>query len=222
MSRVSAGIVGAVSATVGAMLGAGVALEIHGDKVAFGPMLPREQKTAAKGAAIGGLLGAALGAGLSAGSDAPKQVGTSGALGLLGEWGVGASPGQSFVAGNTWQIDFESDKPVTPQQFFAFVSSYQAELGAHFDTVSFAPVDQTHFSAIVKWRTDGTLHRLGDSEVVDGVRFTVTDAKPYFEPAPPHAPLSTGAVVGIAAAGATALGGIVYVATRKPKRRRRS
>jgi hypothetical protein len=88
MSRIGAGIVGVVSTVVGGMLGAGVALQIHGDKVAFGPMSPREQKTAAKGAAIGGLLGAGLGAALSVGSDTPKQVGTSGVFGLQHEWGA--------------------------------------------------------------------------------------------------------------------------------------
>ena len=133
-----------------------------------------------------------------------------------------------FNAGDTWQIDFGSDRPVSPQQFFDLVQSFQGQIGAHFDTISFEPIDQTHFRTIIKFKDSGVYHGPGDSQIVDGIRFVVLDAKPYKEAsldtptATANDGLSTGAMFGIAVAGATALGGVVYLATRKPKRRRRS
>lgn len=75
-------------------------------------------------------------------------------------------------------------------------------------------------------RTDGVF----DQDTLDALR-TVTSLDPKNYPAPfpgteaagiaTTKKLSTGAMVGIAAAGATALGGIVYVATRGSKRKGR-
>lgn len=77
-------------------------------------------------------------------------------------------------------------------------------------------------------RTDGTF----DQETLDALR-TVVALHPQDFPLPfpgttlpgltgtGEKKLSTGAIVGIAAAGATVLGGIAYVATRKPARKRR-
>ena len=80
--------------------------------------------------------------------------------------------------------------------------------------------------APVVLRTDGVF----DQDTLDALR-TVTslDAKNYPTPFPgteaagiaPVKKLSTGAMVGIAAGGAAALGGIVYVATRKKSRKSR-
>jgi hypothetical protein len=123
---------------------------------------------------------------------------------------------QTFQAGDVWVIDVTSDKPVTPEQFFAFVAKVQPKASMPIKVLSFMPIDQTHFQAVVQMQSTGSFKGAGHTDMVDGVVFTVTSAHPQSETSKG---LSTGAIAGIVAAGAAAFGGIVYLATRKPRRR---
>lgn len=69
-------------------------------------------------------------------------------------------------------------------------------------------------------RTDGVFDGETLQALITAALIHQTDFPTPFPGTPPTGAkkLSTGAVVGIAAAGATALGGIIYVATRKPRR----
>lgn len=82
-------------------------------------------------------------------------------------------------AGDRWQVDVQSDKPATPQQFFAMVSEIQAEGGeddSPFDVVSSTAIDSTHFRVILKWRGNAALDSRQTAVLtpVDGVNFTVS------------------------------------------------
>jgi hypothetical protein len=146
------------------------------------------------------------------------------ALAIQREWGLGAASRDAPVminVGDTWQFDFESDKPVSPQQFFGLVANFQSVLGDgdKFKTISFTPVDQTHFRSIVQFIRQSGFGGPGFSKVIDGIKFTLTDGKPVVAD---EKGLSTGAMVGIGTAVAGTLGTVIYLATRKPRRRRRS
>lgn len=142
---------------------------------------------------------------------------------------LSAGTSLSFRPGDVWFIDFTSDTAVSPQQFFDFVGKFEKSMrmdmfGDVFDVVQIAPVDQTHFRAIVKWRYTGELRELGKSETIDGIKFTITDSGPLpdqsISPPTSDSGVSTGAVFGIAGA-AVLLGGAAWLATRKKKRSRR-
>lgn len=132
-----------------------------------------------------------------------------------------------FKAGETWQIDFETSAPVSNEQFFKFVATVEnAPVFANADFVSFTPIDQQHFRAIMKWRKGGAIE-LGKVGALQGITFTATAATLVptdsgSDLASSPSKLSTGAIVGIAAAGATVIGGVIYaVAHGGPRRRRR-
>ena len=75
---------------------------------------------------------------------------------------------------------------------------------------------------IKKLRTDGVFDRdTLDALIVTAQIHSNDFPTPFPGAAPSGKKLSTGAIVGIAAAGAAVLGGVVYVATSKKSRRRR-
>lgn len=105
--------------------------------------------------------------------------------------GVGQEP--TF----TVQVDFSSDQPVTPQQFFALVDAVQQELIPAETTVSFMPLTESTFRGVFKIRQSylpvGTqltdLIPVGDDAEIQGVSFTITGVEVLDAPAPaPGAP----------------------------------
>ena len=86
----------------------------------------------------------------------------------------------TYKAGDTWELDFYADQPVSSQQFLSLVEEFQSE---PVEIISFAPITEKHFRAIVKWREAGQASNMSDKEW-EGIRYTVT-AAPYIEPAPP-------------------------------------
>jgi LPXTG-motif cell wall-anchored protein len=175
------------------------------------------------GGLIGALVGAVTGAAVGAGPSAPKLPPSTGVSGLGAE-----IPAPTMInTGDVWQLDITSDQPVSPQQFFDLVSSFQGELEGKSKTLSFSAIDQTHFRTIVQMLRPQAYHGPGDSEVVDGIKFTVTDGKPYvaaeaesITPPTSGSGVSTGAVFGIGGVAAL-LSGAAWLATRKKKRSRR-
>jgi hypothetical protein len=134
----------------------------------------------------------------------------------------------------TVQLDFSSDKPVTPQQFFTLVQAIQTELIPAESTVSIMPLTETTFRGVFKVpRSAAPDLQVGDSEEIQGVLFTLTGVSQLDDavapsPATPativteeEKKLSTGAMVGIGAAVVAAGGGVYYLSTRKKRRRRR-
>ena len=127
----------------------------------------------------------------------------------------------------TVQLDFSSDKPVTPQQFFKLVGSVQAELVPDASTISFMPLTDQTFRGTFKIPSSFAHElQIGDSEEIQGVLFTLTGiSTPESTPAPPLVEkkkgLSTGAIVGIGVGVVTVGGGIIYAATRKKKKHRK-
>jgi len=178
------------------------------------------------GAVIGTFTFGAL-AGAKAATDDSKPTGTlSGPrIGVLGA----TAKAMWFAPGDVWYIDFESNLPVTTEQFFKLVGSVQAEApkivpGVETATwLSFQPIDQQHFRAIVKWGVAGNYLNKGDAETIDGIRFRVASAGPYSAPTDEQK-ISTGKIVAVSAISALGLGGIFLAATsgKKKKNRRRS
>jgi hypothetical protein len=216
MSRLGAGIGAGVGGAVGAIAGVAAAGVIDGSAAAAS-RANDDAFLGGLGMLFGGIVGAAVGAGSS--KCAPGTL---------------SGPNLSFKPGDVWFIDFTSDTAVNPQQFFDFVGKFEQSMrmdmfGDVFDVVQIAPIDQTHFRAIVKWRYTGELRELGKSETIDGIKFTITDSGPYASPdqqlqpiSPPTSSsgVSAGTVAGAAGAAAL-LGGVAWLATRKKKRSRR-
>jgi hypothetical protein len=133
----------------------------------------------------------------------------------------------------TVQLDFSSDRPVTPQQFFTLVSAIQTELVPAESTVSIMPLTETTFRGVFKVPSSIAPDLIvGDSEEIQGVNFTLTGVSLLDDtgaaPAPAPASivaeekkLSTGAVLGIGAAVVAVGGGTVYYLSTRKKRRRR-
>ena len=161
-----------------------------------------------------------------------------------------ASMSLTYAAGETWELNFYADQPVSPDQFFALAAEFQTE---PVEIISFMPVTDRHFRAIVKWREGGAIPSTSEAEWA-GVRYTV-NAKPYSTeklpsgggevPAQPSCPpggqwdpetqqcvpfgitpeptepkTSKGAIIGVGAA-VVAAGTVVYFVSRKKKSRRR-
>ena len=117
-----------------------------------------------------------------------------------------------YKAGDTWEINFYAKQLISDQQ----ISSLAKEMQSDAEIVSLTHVTERHLRAIVKWLGAGRIFDSSERELA-GVRYTMT-AKPYEEKT-----LSTGAMFGLGVvSGVAVVGGIVYVATRKKKRRRRA
>ena len=147
-------------------------------------------------------------------------------------FGIGAADAEIwFSPGDTVQVDFQSDTPVSSDQFFSMVSSVEKTLSDLYGVatvLSIYPIDQTHFRAILKWNVNGSV-KPGTITRIDGINFTTTGAQlvsgsnqsvqPIPSPtSPTQSPnrFSTSQIVGMSLAGAGLLGGILYIATRSP------
>ena len=137
--------------------------------------------------------------------------------------GFGLAAPTAFEAGDVFEINFQSDKPVTPQQFFTFVARIQPDPSMPVKILSFMPIDETHFRATAQMLSSGLMTGPGYTQIVDGIKFTITDVNRVASSKSDEdsKKLSAGAMVGIGVAGAAALGGIVWAATRKKSRQRR-
>lgn len=135
--------------------------------------------------------------------------------------GVGEGPTQP-----TWTIEFESNVPISSQQFILFSEEIHQQL--HHEVISISAVDQTHFEVVLKFKDELLEPRdiIGEAEEIDGVLFTATGAYPGLPGAPKTIEkrgLSTGALFALGiASGAAVVGGVVYAVTRKKKRRKRA
>ncbi len=92
--------------------------------------------------------------------------------------GIGAQAERllTYKAGETWELNFFTDQPVSSAQFLSLAQEFQSE---PVEIISFMALTETHFRAIVKWLEAGqTLGRF-DKEW-EGVRYAVT-AEPYSE-----------------------------------------
>lgn len=146
--------------------------------------------------------------------------------------GIGQEATLVYQPGSTWTIKFESDRPVTNEQFFAFADTVAKRFPG--DVITAVPIDQTHFEVTLKFREmlePGDF--MNESEEINGVVFTATGAYSGAQRTPVEGSgmpveeekkkkLSTGAMLGIGAAVIVGSAGVgYYFATRKPKRRRR-
>lgn len=140
----------------------------------------------------------------------------------------------------TVQVDFSSDKPVTPNQFFMLVGAVQEELIPAETTESFMPLTESTFRGVFKIPQEligdnpiGNVIRVGASADIQGTTFTITGVALLNGAAPAPAPapasitevekkLSTGAMVGIWAAILATGGTVFYLTTRKVEPRRRA
>lgn len=129
-----------------------------------------------------------------------------------------AAPGVAFRAGDTVQVDFASDRPVDPDQFFMLVGSVQEEIVSGADTISFMPLTEQTFRGVFKLSRPLAIY-MGQSAAIGDVTYTVTSAKILGDTSDEK--LSTGAMVGLGTAVVALGGAVVYLATRKKKRRRR-
>ena len=85
--------------------------------------------------------------------------------------GIGTAPTLVWLPGTIWTINFESDKPVTPEQFFAFTSVIPTELPV--EIIESRPIDASHFAVTVR-PTEVMEPVIGDSQEIEGVLFTAT------------------------------------------------
>lgn len=127
----------------------------------------------------------------------------------------------ALAAPFTYTILFESNKPVSNEQFFAFAEAVNRLITK--DVVQIAPIDQTHFYATVN-AEGGPVEPgdiVGEAQNIAGITFTATGLYEGAYRPEEKKRLSTGAVVGIWTVILGAGGTVFYLTTRKVKPRRR-
>lgn len=153
----------------------------------------------------------------------------------------------AYLPGTTWTIEFVSDTPVTPQQFFAFTNEVSQRIPV--EIISSRPIDPSHFAVTIRpteamepgdvWMDiplPGVLYQTlraysGSYRAPDApVPAPANGLAPVPTPTPAPAPIeeekkkkkiSTAAIVVIGVAVVAVGGGAVYAATRKKKKKKR-
>jgi hypothetical protein len=127
------------------------------------------------------------------------------------------SAAEASKVGDIWQFDFESNRPVSPQEFFTLVQLF-TEYNPEIEIIRFDAIDQTHFRATARMLESGIMPYTGGFGPFreSNVQYRYT-AGPVWE----KKRLSTGAIVGLSLVGMATVGGIAYAVVRRKGRRRR-